>query len=506
MNKEIILPVSELKAALPGFSKIIGKRTTLPVLQSVRLTRNDNGIVSIQATDLECFATYTVKEPQSGPAIEVLVALDQLNKTVKGLKSENTIGIVIEGKAKAKLRYAIGGSPVEQSLDTIPLEEWPPAPKVNQPAIPLEAGFGLALKQALQSSSDDPTRYILTGACLDVEDKKFHYVVGTNGRALFSANSFCFDLQKSVIIPDSKFLSWTDLLDEEGCSLSVEPGQEEQPAKNGKPKQDAIAGWVKFVSPRWTFITQEILGKYPNWKQVVPSTDSGKWTQITLSQEAIQQMLQIIPRLPGDYEPNHPIRIRTTAAGQVLLEGQGQGQEQETSIPVQNVTISGKPVEIGLNRQYLLRALHFNLNRIEIEDELTPLIFSQGGKKMVVMPIGPDRPTPVPRVPAPTVPPAKETTQSSNNETSNQRTDMSRTATTTIPATAHTATETAASESAIKKVVDQIEKIKDTLKEVVGQFGEVLTILKAAEKEKKATEKEIESIRATLRTIQNVRI
>ena len=39
------------------------------------------------ATDLDAFATYTVKEPQSGPAVEILMPLDQLTKTVKGMKA-----------------------------------------------------------------------------------------------------------------------------------------------------------------------------------------------------------------------------------------------------------------------------------------------------------------------------------------------------------------------------------------------------------------------------------
>ena len=96
---------------------------------------------------------------------------------------------------------------------------------------------------------------ILNGACLDVRESKLHYVVGTDGRCLFSANSFCFDLKKSVVIPDSKFLEWPDVLDEEPASLSVEPGQEAEPAKDGKPAQEATAGWVKLESGRWTFIT-----------------------------------------------------------------------------------------------------------------------------------------------------------------------------------------------------------------------------------------------------------
>ena len=46
MNKEIIIPVCDLKAALPGLSKIVGRSRTLPVLQSVRVARDAEGKVS----------------------------------------------------------------------------------------------------------------------------------------------------------------------------------------------------------------------------------------------------------------------------------------------------------------------------------------------------------------------------------------------------------------------------------------------------------------------------
>ena len=304
------------------------------MLQSVRVARDAEGKVSLMATDLDAFASYTVKEAQSGPAVEILLPFDQLTKTVKGMKSEGTITLIPDGKEKVKLWYCIGGNQVRQSVKALPADEFPPVPKVNQPSIPLEPGFGLALRQALECCSDDSTRSILKGACLDVRDKKLHYVVGTNGRCLFSANSFCFDLKKSVIIPDSKFLEWPDLLDEEPASLSVEPGEEAKPAKDGKPAKEGTAGWVKLESGRWTFITKEISGEFPNWKQFMPTPD-GKWTRINLSDETIKQLLLVTPNLPGDDGPNHPVRLRVTAK-HLNVEGRNKDDEDWTSIPVRS--------------------------------------------------------------------------------------------------------------------------------------------------------------------------
>ena len=520
--KEITLPVCELKKALPGLSKIVGRTRSLPVLQAVRVARNPEGKVSIQANDLDSCATYNFKEAQSGPASELLIPLEQLTKTVKGIKAEGTLGLIPEGKEKVKLRYSIGGSMVEQNVTSFPVAEFPPEPKVNQASLPLEAGFGVALRQALECSSEDSSRAILNGACLDVTDKKFHYVVGTNGRCLFSANSFCFDLKKSVVIPDSKFMEWTDFMDEEPAALSVEPGEEEQPAKNGKPAIEAKPGWVKLESGRWTFITKEIQGKFPNWKQVLPQTN-GKWTRVELSDEAMKQMLLVIPSLPGDDGLNRAVRLRVESH-QLSVEGRNRDDATWTSIPLQSVKVTGKPVTVGLNRQYFLNALKFGLNQFEVEDSLSPVVFSNGGRKMIIMPVNLEGPVTVQPKAQPaseaTTPPATQTSTPPQPEpTTEERTaEMPRTparATTPEPMTTFQPVETHAANnngngngngSAVKSLVEHVEQIKENLKTVIRDLNNVIDIVKLADKEKRTNDKEIDAIRTKLRQIQSVSI
>ncbi len=59
---------------------------------------------------------------------------------------------------------------------------------------------------------------------------------------------------------------------------------------------------------------------------------------------------------------------------------------------------------------------------------------------------------------------------------------------------------------AVKSLVDHVEQIKDALKTVIRDLTIVIDLVKAAEKEKRSTEKEIEAIRAKLRQIQSVSI
>ena len=60
--------------------------------------------------------------------------------------------------------------------------------------------------------------------------------------------------------------------------------------------------------------------------------------------------------------------------------------------------------------------------------------------------------------------------------------------------------------SAIKAAIDQVEKIRAALRQPLSDLGDVVSALKAAEKENKAASKEVESVRQTLRSLQSVAI
>ena len=60
--------------------------------------------------------------------------------------------------------------------------------------------------------------------------------------------------------------------------------------------------------------------------------------------------------------------------------------------------------------------------------------------------------------------------------------------------------------STVKSLVDHVEQIKENLKNVIRDLNGLIDTVKLADKERKSSEKEIESIRTKLRQIQSVAI
>jgi DNA polymerase III sliding clamp (beta) subunit (PCNA family) len=476
--------VPELKQALTGLNKLIGKKTTLPVLSHVRITRKPDGLVSLQGTDLDAFATFTLNNPQQGEVVDVLLPLEQLNQAFKCSSTKDVVALLCEGKT-TKLRYNIGGSPVNQPVNLLPIKEWPIPPQITAEGTPLPPGFGKALKQAMQCCSADQSRAVLRGACLDARDEKAHYVVGTNGRFLYSANSFTFPMKEAVIVPDSKFITGSGMLDHEPCFFAVQPGKKPTDIKH-----------LCFQNQQWQFVTREIEGQYPNWKQVVPTLDR-EWTVVKLSEAALEQMAKVIPNLPGNDGNTNTIRLRI-ADKFMFVEGRNKEDKEWTSIAVSEVSITGKTKQIALNRDYLLPALKFGLGQLAILDELSPMVCSKEGKKMVIMPVNTKGPVSARETSKPAESPKPETKPQPKPEAEAQperKPDMPKAITPTAPK----------AESSLS-LIDQIEQVKESAKNLVRDLTGLTDVVKQAEKDKRANEKELENARSVLKKLQQVQI
>jgi DNA polymerase III sliding clamp (beta) subunit (PCNA family) len=477
MKTEITLPGAELKCALSGLNKIAGRKTSLPVLNCIKISRQKNGLVTLQCTDLESFATYHLEGGQPGEPVELLVPMEQLSQAFKANTSKHDMTVVCDGAA-TKLRYRLGGSPVEQPVNTLPVDEWPPAPKFTAESTPLPPGFGGTLKQALACCSN--SRPALQGACLDARDKDGHYIVASNGLMLYAANSFTFPFAGSLTIPDSKFLTGSGLLDDDVCFLSVQPGK-----KKGDNKQ------ISLRNRRWDYVTREQEGPFPEWKKHLVKFND-QWTRLQLKPEAVASLLKIIPNLPGKDGQHQVVRLRVDKV--LTIEGRNKDDKEPTKVDINDVVITGKPKEISLNRQYLLDALRFGFDEVAILDELSPLVISKDGRQMVIMPVNPHasqatRPTtPAPK-PVTTTKPQPEAEAQPE-----RKPDMARTA----------ATPQAPKPATPPSLVEQVEKIKDSLKNVIRDLSALAGSVKAVEKDQRASGKEVEVARATLRKLQQV--
>ncbi len=486
---QFALPIAELKPALAGLGKVIAKRCTLPVLGNIKIERTKDGWIALTGTDLDHHVTVRLEQPGAGEPAALLVPYDELLKTCKACGNGEEILVERTGATTAAIKYRIGQQFVEAKVESLPVEEFPEIPRIKGDAIALPDSLRASIHEALECASTDETRIILNGAYIDVSKPEANYVVGTDGRHLYSSNSFTLPLEKSLLIPGHRFLEWKQFSNDGEWQLKV-----------GVPEHKDAAAPFQISSRRWRFISRQIEGNYPNWRQVAPGAGSYA-TSIDL-ESGVEEILQTVGRMPCDDTVNYAIGLESSG-GKLAILGRSPGADDWTRIEVAGVKAKGKDMRIFLNRNLLTKALQFGLTRVETIDQLSPLRFSNGGRQMIVMPTRPNpapAPAPQPTPPAPAAQNEPTAPEQPESKTMPEKTNGN----TTGAKSAETKTDEP--KAALETALAQIEVVRGDFRNGIAGLNKLAEALKAAQRESKASDKEVQSVRQTLRSLQSVRI
>jgi len=463
---EIKLPVSELKSVLPALAKVLIRHSSLPVLQQIRIDRSTEGVVQLQVTDLDAFASCRLTAMQPGKPVAVLIPFERLSKTVKGC-SPTDILTLLGDEQNLTLRYTLAGRPVDQTLTPI----------------------------------------------MDVSDPDAHYVMGTDGRHLFSANSFRLGLPATVMIPHHRFLEWNGFRQDGPWQLNVPP-EDDTPTSE----------WLQLKSNRWSFLIRLARHEVPKWRLVLPRNKS---TTVTFGPKAVEFLLEALPQLPGKDEAHQPVAFQVFG-NRLSISGYDPRADHRTTFPVDDVVVEGREILFSVNREFALKALRWGLNQLVFDDALSPMIFSNAGRRLVAMPVrtegpavapaqdeaAPTRPTPSTASTEPDAGTEPEPQPEPDPMTKNrippttEITEAEPPDPTTMPVSrvpAIHAIEPPAAKPSIRAVLDQIDVLRDSLRSTVRQFGDVVEALRQIDKERRTSDREVEVIREKLRALQGVR-
>lgn len=499
--KPITLPMAELKPALTGLGKLINRSNTLPVLKNIKIERTAEGWIALTATDPDAFATVRLEQPVEGEPFAIMIPHEDLARTVKTCAKDENILIAPGDKDTGFIQYGLGTQLAEIQFESLPVADFPETPRIIGDAIPLPAAMRASIHEAMECSSTDCTRLILNGVCIDVSNPEAHYVVGTDGRHLFSSNSFALPLKESLVIPNHKFLEWPVFNADGEWQLKVGTAAKDQRTP------------FQITSRRWRFISHPHEGNFPNWRQVIPGPGNIK-TAVDLNGEKLESLLQTIQRMPCHDSKNGTIGIANTG-GKFHLLGKSTATADWMRVAIDDASCTGIDQRVFLNRELLKKALGFGLTRIELSDHMGPLRFSSDGRQMIVMPVRADasrapakaapNPTPASQEAQPNTPPSpaeqpkEETTMPKEiNGTTNANGAPSR--------TGSTEPKTEEPRPALDLALAQIEVVRGDFRNAIAGVNKLGDLLKQVQREQKSSEKEVQSVRQTLRSLQGVRI
>lgn len=354
---------SELLNALVIVQKGITARSTLPVLSGIFMKAVGDE-VTFQTTDLELSIQYTTSAfiEEEGEAVlpgKLIVDI------VKNLPDA---AVHVDASVDNAIISCESSSFSIRCLNPADFPGFPKVDVVKSISVPFET-FSSMARKVCRVVSKDESRAILTGVLISVEDQVLKMVATDSYRlAVTEAPIEGFSGDFNAVIAGS-FVSDLAGLPKTGEDISLSLAENQ-----------IIVSYAGTV-----FVNRRIEGKYPNYKQLIPSSYE---TRCLVERSALSAAVKRASLLERS---GSQVRLSINVPSQTiqLTTNQDIGSTQE----IVKAEIEGVDVEIGFNSHYVnegLTAMDSDQVSLEIQGTLKPGIMKGAGEEnylYLVMPV-----------------------------------------------------------------------------------------------------------------------
>ena len=493
------LPAGALRQIVTGLGRKAGRKKGLPVLDCVRVSHDGSGVAEFCAYDSRSWHFARPPRSASGhPGAGVLVPMTALRAALKGLSSTSKVVLRSEGD---RLVFAHGTE--TRALPVNRKDDFPPPPTFSGQPETLPPTAKRALVEALRCVSTDETRPLIRGIALDLSDRTSHHIVATDGRHLYSANSFSLPVPGSRILGPSPLLLWDPFVKADAWKLRL----------RCDPK--AESGAWEISSGIWRTVGNLVDGAYPNWRQVVPEKGTFRHRAVIPPLEC-PPLADKLQRLPvasdGRYES-------------VLLQGDGKElhlrwrdaeSKEVQSLRVRGATVTREPFRVALPRPELAKAIAYGLGEVQVVDEMSAVRLSDGkGRQMIIMPLrvafpgnGESGTRPVIAASAASESPARSIpaapSVASKPARSPRRTSTASDSTSKAESGAKSESESETGPS-LEDAMRELGRVKETLRLATSGLQSAAGLIRQARQEQKSSDREMRTVRSTLRSLTRLR-
>ncbi len=328
---KIVLLQSNFAKALGQISRIVGSRTTLPVLSNVLISAS-KGKIKFSATDLEVGITSQSigKIEEEG---EITIPSRLLSDFVLNNRDES-----IELSTKNSLAV-LKSTRFEAQIQGISAEEFPTVPEPPADAIATISRTKMidALKKVNIAPATDETRPVLAGIYLQF-----------NGKELVLAATDSYRLAEKKVELDSaatdqKLIVPIRTMAEVLRVISAD--NSEDISISAKENQ------ISFQSGTTYIVSRLIEGSYPNYAQIIPSSTK------TTAKVKLPELLSAVKMssLFAKDSANNNIKI---SIGKNMATVSSIASESGSSKSEVEAKTTGEALEVAFNARYLLDVLN----------------------------------------------------------------------------------------------------------------------------------------------------
>lgn len=364
---DYLIDQARFLSALSLAQTIADRRSTMPALNNVLLSAENEEYISCQATDMMIASTERVPAKVQSHG-KVCVGVRHLLNVVRALPAGQIHVVLLDNN---RVQITTGRS--EFQLVGLAYQDFPELPTLKNTKVDKvrSSEFRNLFDKVLFSVSSDESRVNLNGALL-VPDKQKVTMVSTDGHRLTlnSANlEFQHSSKRQIIVPRKGMVELKRALDRMGdeCELAITD-------QHMFVRDDDLAISIKLTS-----------ATFPPYSQVIPQTFE---RVVILSRTTLLGALRCAEVVAPEKTATIRVHLEEHQL-QLVADNPDLGNSDQTI----EVDYSGTPLTVGFNARYLIEALEAIDTpevRLEFQGELDPCVIRPNSDQdflAVVMPM-----------------------------------------------------------------------------------------------------------------------
>jgi DNA polymerase-3 subunit beta len=318
----------KLAQALSTVSKVVGIRTTLPILSNI-LLKTEKGQLKLSATDLEIGLSVWI-----GAKVEEEGALTipgRLFSDFVAAALGKTIDLKVDG---TKLEVVAGGA--EATLSGMDASEFPVIPEVSSGTIvkfPAHV-FRSALSKTVSAAALDESRPVLSGILLWATPEGIKIVATDSYRLSEVTIPSKEKAQVKAVIPLRAAQELLRLSEEDG-EIALTFGENQ----------------VSFKSENTSMIARLIEGEFPNYQEVVPKSFT---SEVSVETKEIARALKVASLFAREAAGSLTLEISPSKKTLTILAASPQVGENKTTLPIEG---KGESLSVSFNARFLSDAV-----------------------------------------------------------------------------------------------------------------------------------------------------
>lgn len=266
---------------------------------------------------------------------------------------------------KGRARWTDGGVPRVIEIATVTPDSVPEFPIVPKRFTAQPAEFLCALDEAARTTARESGRLALSRILLRGRNGE---LVGTDGKQLLVQRGFDFPWQEDLLVPRMLVFGIRDLFTE-GSPIGI-----------GRTDSHVV---VRVGS--WTFaLAIDMSSRFPDVNAVVPKPSAVK-SRLSLQAEEAALLAHALSKLPAG--PNREAPVTLDLGQPIAVRAKpNDGSGPVVELVLAQATVTGSPLRLHMNRNYLRRALELGFTEVQATVD-APLLCRDERRIFVWMPL-----------------------------------------------------------------------------------------------------------------------